>query len=131
MASIRKEMAIDAPPERVWDAIRDFGAVHRRVAPGFVTDLRVEGDARIVTFANGSVARELLVACDEGQRRLVYAIPQAPFTAHSASVQVFAAEGGTTRLLWITDMLPDTLADYIDAQMEAATKVMRETLRTS
>jgi hypothetical protein len=99
--------------------------------PGFVTDLRLDGEARIVTFANGSVARELLVACDDKHRRLVYAIAHERFTAHSASVQVFAAEGGTARVLWITDMLPDALADYIDAQMETAVKVMRETLKAA
>jgi len=38
MASIRKEILIDAPPEDVWAAVRDVGAVHRRLAPGFVVD---------------------------------------------------------------------------------------------
>ncbi len=35
MASIQRAIVLDAPAERVWDAIRDFGAVHERVAPGF------------------------------------------------------------------------------------------------
>ena len=61
MASIHKDIPIDAAPDDVWAAVRDFGAVHKRLAPGFVIDARLEGDARIVTFANGTVARELLV----------------------------------------------------------------------
>ena len=129
MASIRKDIEINASPEHVWAAMRDFGAVHRRVVPGFVTDVRLDGEARIVSFANGSVARELLVALDDERRRLVYAIPEGPFTAHSASVEVLPEKAGRSRVVWITDMLPDKLADYVDGQMDEAAKVMRETLR--
>src|SRR5882724_767333 len=74
MASIHKDIIIDASPAEVWDAVRDFGAVHQRLVPGFVLDSRLDGDARIVTFANGTVARELLVDCDDTRRRLVYAV---------------------------------------------------------
>src|SRR3954463_6702758 len=38
MASIHKDIPIDAEPAQVWAAVRDFGAVHRRLAPGFVLD---------------------------------------------------------------------------------------------
>src|SRR2546429_9500536 len=88
MASIHKDIPIDAHPDEVWDAVRDFGAVHRRLAPGFVLDARLEGDARIVTFANGTVARELLVDCDEARRRLGYAVISERGKHYSASVQV-------------------------------------------
>jgi hypothetical protein len=50
MASIYKEIIIDAHPDDVWDALRDFGAVHTRLAPGFVLDTKLDGDARIVTL---------------------------------------------------------------------------------
>ena len=46
MASIHKDIPINADPEQVWAAVRDFGAVHRRLAPGFVLDARLDGDAR-------------------------------------------------------------------------------------
>ena len=49
----------------VWDALRDVGALHTRLAVGFVTDGRMEPGARVVTFANGVVARELIVAVDD------------------------------------------------------------------
>ena len=74
MASIHKDIPIDASPDDVWDAMRDFGALHTRLVPGFVTDTKLDGDARIVTFASGNVARELLVGCDDDRRRLAYAI---------------------------------------------------------
>jgi carbon monoxide dehydrogenase subunit G len=43
MASIHKEFTINASPDHVWSAIRDFGAVHRRLAKDFVVDTRLEG----------------------------------------------------------------------------------------
>ena len=44
MASIRREISIAATAERVWDALRDVGALHTRLVPGFVTDCRLDGD---------------------------------------------------------------------------------------
>ena len=128
MASIRKEISLDAPADRVWDAIRDFGAVHRRVAPGFVVDLKLDGDARIVTFHNGTVAREVLVDIDDELRRLVYAIVEGRLTSHSASVQVFGDAQHRSRIVWIADLLPNELAGYIRSQMDMAAVTMKQTL---
>ena len=73
MASITKEMRVNAPVERVWDAVRDVGAIHRRLVPGFVTDCRMDGDdVRVVTFGNGITVRELIVDLDDEKRRLVW-----------------------------------------------------------
>jgi len=128
MASIYKEIIIDAHPDDVWDALRDFGAVHTRLAPGFVTDTKLDGDARIVTFANGSVARETLVDCDEMRRRLVYAIASERLKQHSASAQVLAESDGRTRFVWITDVLPNEIAPYIDAQMDQGALAIQKAL---
>src|SRR6195256_2676258 len=98
MASIHKDIPIDAHPNDVWAAVRDFGAVHQRLVPGFVLDARLDGDARIVTFANGTVARELLVDCDDARRRLVYAVISERLKQHSASVQVTGEADGRSRL---------------------------------
>src|SRR6267154_5973225 len=106
MASIHKEILIDASPDHVWDALRDFGALHTRLVPGFVTDTKLDGDARIVTFANGTVAREILVDCDDAKRRLVYAVVSERVKQHSASVQVVADGEARSRLIWIVDVLP-------------------------
>ena len=56
MASIRREVSIEVSAAQLWDALRDVGALHTRLVAGFVTDCRLEGDARIVTFANGMLA---------------------------------------------------------------------------
>lgn len=128
MASVRKEIEIAASAAQVWDALRDFNAVHTRVAPGFVVDLKIEPGARIVTFANGSVARELLVDCDDAHHRLVYNIPSERMTAHMASVQVFAEGEKKSRVIWITDVLPHEMGAYIDSQMSIAVPIMQKTL---
>ncbi len=128
MATIRNEMTLGASADRVWDALRDFGAVHMRVAPGFLTDSKLDGDVRIVTFANGAVARETLVSSDDESRRLVYAIMDQRFKHYSASVQVFA-DGQGSRVVWIIDLLPDDLAGYVRqmaGQGAAAMKVALE-----
>ena len=129
MASIHKDISIDAAPEDVWDAVRDFGAVHTRLAPGFVTDARLDGDARIVTFANGTAARELLVDSDDARRRLVYAVVSERVKQHSASVQVLADGDNRSRLVWIVDLLPNEIAPYIEAQMDQAALAMQNGLR--
>jgi carbon monoxide dehydrogenase subunit G len=128
MASIHKEISLDARPEHVWDAIADFGALHTRLVPGFVRDVELDGDARIVTFANGSVVRELLVDCDPARRRLVYAAISERIKQHSASVQVFAEGAAGSRLVWTADVLPHEIAPYIDGQMDQATLAMKQAL---
>ena len=128
MASIHKDIPIDAHPDDVWAAVRDFGAVHRRLAPGFVIDARLEGDARIVTFHNGTVAREVLVDCDDARRRLVYAVISERVKHYSASVQVAADGELRTRMIWIVDVLPNEIAPYIAGQMDQAVFAMQEAL---
>ncbi|MDB5520129.1 MAG: polyketide cyclase [Tardiphaga sp.] len=128
MASIHKDISIDARAEEVWAAVADFGAVHRRLVPGFVLDAKLDGEARIVTFANGTVARELLVDCDHARRRLVYAVISERIKQHSASVQVFADGETRSRLAWIVDFLPSELAPYMGAQMDEAALAMQKAL---
>lgn len=131
MASIYREVEIDASAEAVWDAIRDFGSIHIRVVPGFVTDTKMDGDARIVTFGNGTTAKELLVDCDDAKRRLVYAAVSERIVHHNASVQVIERGNGLCRLIWYADVLPNQIAPYIAAQMDAAATAMRATLGKS
>ena len=131
MASIRKEILIDASPEEVWAAVRDWGALHVRLVPGFVVDTRLDGDDRIVTFFNGAVVRELLVDLDDDARRLVWSVTDGPYSHHNGSTQVFAADGGGARFVWIADLLPNDLADYTAELMERGTRVAKETLEAA
>ena len=124
MASIHNDISLPVPARDVWDAVRDFGALPQRLAPGFVTACTLDGDARIVTFANGSVAREVLVDCDDARRRLVYAINNERLRHYSASVQVIADGERRSRLVWIIDMLPNELAAYVEGQTKEAVVAM-------
>ena len=129
MASIRREILITARPEDVWDAVRDVGAVHERLAPGFVVDTRLEDGARVVTFANGLVARELIVDVDDAARRLAWAVVGSPqLTHHNASMQVFADGERRSRVVWIADLLPNELAGYIRTMIEQSMRVMKQTM---
>ncbi|MBR0777309.1 SRPBCC family protein [Bradyrhizobium diazoefficiens] len=120
MASIYNDVPLSAPARDVWDAVRDFGALHQRLVPGFVTACTLDGDARIVTFANGSVAREVLVDCDDARQRLVYAISNERLKHYSASVQVIADGERQCHLVWTIDMLPNQLAPYVQGQTREA-----------
>jgi carbon monoxide dehydrogenase subunit G len=130
MASIRKEILIEARAEDVWAAVRDVGALHQRLVPGFVVDTRLEGDARVVTFGNGMVVRELIVDLDDEARRLAWSARGGRLTHHNASAQVFADGEGRSRLVWIADLLPDEVAGDIRAMMEQGAAVMKRTLES-
>jgi hypothetical protein len=128
VASIRKEISIEARPDDVWAAVRDVGAIHLRLARGFVVDTRLEEDARIVTFANGLVARELIVDIDDKARRLVWAAVGGRASHYNASLQVFAESEGASRAVWIADLLPHDLAGPVGAMIEEGCAAIKRTL---
>jgi hypothetical protein len=132
MASIHTEFLITARPEEIWAALRDFGALHHRLAPGFVTDTRLEGDTRIVTFFSGTEAREQLIDIDDQARRLVYSIVESPLglTHHNASAQVFSAGEGRSRFVWVADLLPDELGPTVSGLMEQGAVAMKRHLES-
>jgi carbon monoxide dehydrogenase subunit G len=124
MASIHREIRIDAPPEQVWDAARDIGALHTRLVPGFVVDTQPEEGARVVTFANGMVVRELIIDVDDEARRIAWAAVGTAMSHYSASFQVFAENSGT-RGVWIADLLPHSMAPDITAMIEQGLAAMK------
>ncbi len=128
MATIRREILIHARPETAWSAVRDIGALHTRLVPGFVTDVRLEEGARIVTFGNGTVAREVIVSLDDPARRLVWSIVGTRMTHHNGAAQVFAEGEARCRFVWTADLLPDEIAPSIAAMMDQAMPIIKETL---
>ena len=128
MASIRKETTIEASAESVWAAVRDFGAVHVRVAPGFVIDARMDGVDRIVTFVSGNTVREVLIDSDDTKKRLAYSIVNERFKHHSASVQITSETHNRCRFVWTADMLPNELAPFVDSQMNLGMTAMKKAL---
>ncbi|HEY5809761.1 MAG TPA: SRPBCC family protein [Povalibacter sp.] len=128
MASIRREISIDVAAETLWDALRDVGALHTRLVVGFVTDCRLEGDARIVTFANGMVVREVIVDVSASERRVVWSATGDRLKHHNASAQVFEDGAARCRLVWIADLLPNELAPGMAAMIEQGLAAMKKTL---
>jgi hypothetical protein len=130
MATVHVETHINASPGDAWDALRDFGALHTRLVPGFVTNTVLEGNERVVTFGNGFVAREMLIAIDDERRRLAYSVRGPNFAHHNASAQVFP-EGDGVRFVWVADFLPDEMETTVGPMMAAGLEALRRTLEAA
>ena len=131
MATINKQIEIDRSKEFVWDAIRDVGAIHKRLVPGFVLDCKLEGDWRTVTFANGMVARELIVSVDDDTCRHSWSARGGSLTHHNASVQVFGDGPEKCRVVWIADLMPNDVAETIAEMIQQALNTMKQTLENT
>ena len=128
MASIQRDVEVELALPRAWDALRDVGRIHERLVPGFVTDCRMEGRVRVVTFGNGSVVREPILDVDEARHRVAWAAVGGTFEHYNASVQAFDLGDGITRLRWIADLLPDEAAGTVAGMIEEGLRVMKRTL---
>ncbi|MGH9577900.1 MAG: SRPBCC family protein [Terriglobales bacterium] len=131
MAHFRKEVEIAAPGDHAWDALRDVGALHTRLVLGFVTDCRLEGDVRTVTFANGAVAKERMVDVSESERRVAWSAAGGPLSHHNASAQVVSLGPDRCKVVWIVDLLPNEMAQPIAAMVDAALMAMKKTLESA
>lgn len=127
MATLHKEISIEARPEDVWAAVRDIGALHTRLVPGFVVDTRLEPDARVVTFGNGMVVREPIISLDDERRRLAWSSSGGTTSHYNAVLQV-SAEGPRTRVTWTIDLLPHDKAPAVEGMQNQGLAVMKETL---
>jgi uncharacterized protein YndB with AHSA1/START domain len=128
MATIRKEIVVDVPPAEVWDALRDFGHLHERLATGFVTDVELQGDVRAVTFFNGAVFHERFISEDADARRLAWTIIDGPWEHHSGSAEVRELREGQSCFVWLTDLLPDEMAAETEDMVAKGAAAIKETL---
>jgi len=128
MASIRRILELRADPAAVWDALCAVGEVHIRLACGFVTMTEMDGEERVVRFANGVVARERIIAIDTQARRLAYTVVGGRASHHNAAFEVFENASGGTRLVWTTDVLPDAVASAVAGMMDHGLVAIRNTL---
>jgi len=128
MATVRKTISTTASPDAAWSALRDIGALHTRLVPGFVVDTKLEPGARVVTFGNGMVVRELIVTLDDDARRVVWSAVGGSLTHHNGSAHVATGPSGETTIVWIADFLPNEAAPTIDGMMDQGMAVMKKTL---
>lgn len=129
MASIHQQIRIEVPSATVWEALRDLGALHTRLVPGFVVDCRMDGpEARLVTFANGLVARELIVDVSEARRRVAWSVVGGRLSHHNASAQVLDAGPGACEVVWVADLLPHDMAPAIAGMIEMGLAAMKRAM---
>ncbi|MDR0267433.1 SRPBCC family protein [Paenibacillus sp.] len=130
MSTIHKEILIDSSPEHVWDVVSDAGAVHRRLVPGYTENTLMNGHERTLFLPNGGITRELIISIDEKEQRMAYAVKEGrmPLLHHHASFQVLPHGDKYTKLVWITDFLPEELATEIEARVNRGAQVMKETI---
>ena len=102
---------------RPWAAIQDVGALHTRLAPGFIADTKLEPGARVVTFANGMVVREPIWTAEGGRT-----------THYNASLQVSSGHAGGAVVVWTADFLPDDIKPQLAALIEAGTRATKRSL---
>jgi Polyketide cyclase / dehydrase and lipid transport len=131
MARIHHEVLIDAEPAEVWAALRDWGALHERLVPGFATDTRLDGADRVVTFASGAVMREALLDSDDDARRLVWTIVDGPYTHHNGCAQVFDAGAKRSRFVWTAYVLPEETAAPTSDAMAQGIAIVKQTLEAA
>ena len=131
MATIYKDFLVNASPNFVWEAIKDVGALHIRLARGFVTATIIVGDIRTVMFANGFVVREQIVTVNDELRRLAYTAVGGRASHHNAYFQVFDAQEDQSRILWVTDLLPENIRASIEQMAELGSKAIQQTLEKS
>lgn len=131
MASMTKEVVTAAAPEVVWDAVRDVGALHTRLVPGFVRNTELIPGGRRVTFSNGRTVEEPIVSSSDSLRRLAWTVKAegSPFTHYNGSVQVHVRAAGGSRVEWTVDFLPDSAATILDGLMTAGAAAMTRALQ--
>ena len=126
MATIHREVEIACDLEHAWRELRDFSSAARLFA-GVLTECREEAGLRTVTFANGGVVQERLIAVDETRHRIAYAVIKGSFTHHNASMELRPAGEGI-RFVWTSDFLPDGIKPQIEALVEAGCAAIKRNL---
>lgn len=98
------------------------------MAHGHVLTSHAEGDIRVVTFADGTVARERLITRDDDARRIVYSLTD---IQHDNAVMRIVPNGETRcRFVWSRDVLPDAAAEHLLAAMDEAAPIIKRTLES-
>jgi carbon monoxide dehydrogenase subunit G len=127
MATIYREFRVEVPVRSVWDAIRDVGAVHSRLAKGFVVNTIVDGNTRTVVFANGYELREAIISIDDEHRRLAYSAVGGKASHHNAYFQVFEHGPQVSRVVWVTDLLPEEMKAPIEQMVNQGVEAIKKT----
>ncbi len=108
MATVRREVRINAPADEVWALLGDPAAIPKWF-PGIV-DATVDGKTRVITTASGLPIPEEIVTLDPILRRFQYRVQLPVVRSHLGTIDVFALGDGTSLVSYGTDAEPDTFA---------------------
>jgi carbon monoxide dehydrogenase subunit G len=127
MASVIKDMEISVPAEAAWAMLREVGAADKAF-PGVLTGCRLDGNVRVVDFANGMQAKERIIDLDEANRRYAYSVIEGLFSHHHASMQIMDAGEGKSRFLWISDFLPNDVEPLVSGLVDQGSAAFKRVL---
>lgn len=125
---VTTETVIAAPSGKVWDAVRDVYAVDTRLVPGMVTMVERTADVRTVTFANGFVVKERIMAIDDQARCIAYSAVGGNAAYHIATMQVIAQGPDHSKVIWQTRFLPAEIEPFIAPNMKLGAQIMKQHL---
>jgi len=128
MASITRQVSISVPSAFAWDAVKDIGALHSRLARGVVIETKLVPGARLVSFNNGTTVKEPILGLDDARMRLAYSIVDIPVVHYSASLQVVQRGNIECTIVSTTDLLPDEAANRVAPMVEQSLQAMKRTL---
>lgn len=120
------EFEIKATAAAVWAVVGDWAEGPVGMARGHVLGSHADGDTRVVTFADGTVVRERLVARQEETRRIAYSV--VGLEHDNAVMQIVPSVPGCCRFVWTRDVLPHDAAGPLEAAMAAAAPIIKATL---
>ncbi|PVX71620.1 SRPBCC family protein [Paraburkholderia unamae] len=127
MATLYRDIPVETAAEDAWAALRDPANV-ARVFAGVLIDVRTENELRWVTFADGTVIEERMIAVDDAHMRIAYTVVGGRFEHHHATVQVVAQTPQQCRVVWISDFKPDERASAVEPLMDAGCAALKRNL---
>jgi hypothetical protein len=130
MTSLRCEILVDVPAPLAWTALKNVPRTHELYA-GVLVDGRFEGDIRTVTFANGMLVRERIIAIDEARMRVAYAVLGDRFEQHAASMRIVPVSARQCHFVWVSGFLPETNADTVGSLMAKSCAPLKRVLETN
>jgi carbon monoxide dehydrogenase subunit G len=122
MAKATAELQMKAPPDAVWEVVRDFHGLGAWM-PG-IESSRSEGDDRVLSMM-GMEIREHLVKLDDAGRAITYAITDgAPVETHEATITVHD-DGTGSRVTWDVDATPDDMSGLMQGIYQQSLEALK------
>lgn len=99
MPQVTQSITVAAVPDDVWKIVGDVGNVHTWIPP--ITATRMDGDLRIVTFADGGEARERIDSRTDKRHTYTYTYIDGPIPLdeYTSTITVSAHPDGAGSII--------------------------------